>query len=99
MKPEWLEPLKLDEFYTVTREYLAEHLDSVLEIVNGGCSPIRITEEGKTDLLLFDWDDYMRRFSKLLPPEELEALSRLSDSASQLTSNCSQLDQPHLDKE
>lgn len=91
MKPEWRKPLELEQLYTVTREYLAENLDSILELVNGGCSPIRITEEEKSDLLLFDWNDYMRRFSMLLSPEELEKLSYLSDKAGELATDCSQL--------
>ena len=99
MKHEYLGQLNLDELHTITREHFASHFDEVLEMVNNGCSPICIIEDGKNDLLLFDWDDYMRRFSALLSPEDLEVLSQLSDPTNEVTTDCSHLDEEPSDKE
>ena len=68
------ELLGISELYTVTREQVEQELETVLNMVDEGHSPILITVEGKPDLLLFGWEDYKHRFSHLYPPEELERL-------------------------
>lgn len=68
------ELLGISEVYTVTREQVEQELESVLNMVDEGHSPILITDNGKPDLLLFSWEDYKHRFSHLYPPEEFERL-------------------------
>lgn len=63
--------LGISELYTVTRE---QDLESVLDLIDEGHSPILITADGKPDLLMFSWSDYKRRFSILYPPGELEQI-------------------------
>ncbi len=66
--------LGISELYTVTREQVEQELESVLDMVNEGHSPILITADGKPDLLLFAWEDYKRRYSYLYLPGEFERL-------------------------
>lgn len=66
--------LGIDELYTVTREQIEQDLESVLNLIDDGHSPILITAEGKPDLLMFSWSDYKRRFSILYPSGELEQI-------------------------
>ena len=68
------ELLGISELFTVTREQVEQELESVLNMVNEGHSPILITADGKPDLLLFAWEDYKRRFSYLHPSGEFERL-------------------------
>ena len=55
-----------------TREQIEQELETVLDLIDTGHSPILITADGKPDLLMFSWSDYKRRFSILYPPGELE---------------------------
>lgn len=64
--------LGIDELYAVTREQIEQDLESILNLIDTGHSPILITADGKPDLLMFSWSDYKRRFSILYPPGELE---------------------------
>jgi hypothetical protein len=41
------------------------------EKVESGCSPILIYAEGKPDLLLFGWSDYLERFGSLYTAEQI----------------------------
>lgn len=66
--------LGISELYTVTREQVEQDLESVLDLIDEGHSPILITADGKPDLLMFSWSDYKRRFSILYPPGELEQI-------------------------
>lgn len=66
------ELLGVNELLIVTREQVEQELDSILDLIDTGHSPILITADGKPDLLMFSWSDYKRRFSILYPPEELE---------------------------
>lgn len=66
------ELLGVNELLIVTREQVELELDSILDLVDTGHSPILITADGKPDLLMFSWSDYKRRFSILYPPGELE---------------------------
>lgn len=68
------ELLGVSELLTVTREQVEQDLESVLDLINEGHSPIQITADGKPDLLMFSWEDYKRRFSILYPPGELERI-------------------------
>lgn len=52
------ELLGISEVYTVTREQVEQELETVLNKVDEGHSPILITDDGKPDLLLFSWEDY-----------------------------------------
>ncbi len=45
--------------------------DAVMERVENGESPILIRSAGTTDLLLFGWEDYLRRFPTLYTPGEI----------------------------
>lgn len=56
--------------YTVTRAELANNFDEILEKIHNGCSSALIITAGEPDLLLFDWQDYWRRFSSLEPANE-----------------------------
>lgn len=64
--------LGVSELLTVTREQVEQDLESVLDLIDAGHSPIQITADGKPDLLMFSWKDYKRRFSILYLPGELE---------------------------
>ena len=66
------ELLGINELLIVTREQVEQELDSSLDLIDTGHSPILITADGKPDLLMFSWSDYKRRFSILYPPGELE---------------------------
>ena len=66
------ELLGVSELLSVTREQVEQDLESVLDLIDEGHSPIQITADGKPDLLMFGWKDYKRRFSLLYPPGELE---------------------------
>lgn len=64
--------LGVNELRTVTREQVEQDLESVLDQIDMGHSPVLIVADGKPDLLMFGWKDYKRRFSLLYPPGELE---------------------------
>ena len=66
------ELLDVSELLSVTREQIEQELETVLDLIDTGHSPILITADGKPDLLMFSWRDYNRRFSILYPPGELE---------------------------
>ena len=66
--------LGVNELYTVTREQVEQELDTVLDIIDGGNSPVLIVSDGEPDLLMFGWDDYRERFSLLYQPGELERI-------------------------
>ena len=66
------ELLGVNELLIVTREQVEQELDSILDLIDIGHSPILITADGKPDLLMFSWSDYKRRFSILYPPGELD---------------------------
>lgn len=68
------ELLGVSELPIVTREQVEQDLESVLDLIDKGNSPVLITAEGKHDLLMFSWKDYKRRFSLLYPPGELERI-------------------------
>lgn len=68
------ELLGVSELLSVTREQVEQNLESVLDLIDEGHSPILITADGKHDLLMFSWKDYKRRFSILYPPGELERI-------------------------
>ena len=64
--------LGVNELLIVTREQIEQELETVLDLIDSGHSPILITADGKPDLLMFSWSDYKRRFSILYPLVELE---------------------------
>ena len=66
------ELLGVSELPSVTREQIEQELETVLDLIDTGHSPILITADGKPDLLMFSWSDYKRRSSILYPPGELE---------------------------
>ena len=66
------ELLDVSELLSVTREQIEQELETVLDLIDTGHSPILITADGKPDLLMFSWSDYKRRFSILYPLGELE---------------------------
>ena len=66
--------LGVDELYTVTREQVEQELDTVLDIIDAGNSPVLIISDGEPDLLMFGWSDYKQRFSLLYQPGELERI-------------------------
>lgn len=68
------ELLGISELCTVTREQVEQELDTLLNMVDEGHSPILIIDGGKPDLLLFSWEDYKHRFSHLCSTDELERL-------------------------
>ena len=57
------ELLGVSELPSVTREQIEQELETVLDLIDTGHSPILITADGKPDLLMFSWSDYKRRFS------------------------------------
>ena len=63
--------IDLEKLPSVTREELEQDVDAVMERVENGESPILIRSAGTTDLLLFGWEDYLRRFPTLYTPEEI----------------------------
>ena len=60
--------LGVNELLIVTREQIEQELETVLDLIDTGHSPILITADGKPDLLMFSWSDYKRRFSILYQP-------------------------------
>ena len=68
--------LGVSELRSVTREQAEQDLETILDIIDAGYSPVLITADGKPDLLLFSWNDYKRRFSILYPPGELERIEK-----------------------
>ena len=50
---------------------MEQDIDAVMERVENGESPILIRSAGTTDLLLFGWEDYLRRFPTLYTPGEI----------------------------
>ena len=65
-----LESLDLEKLYKVTREEFIEDVDGILEKVKE-TSPILIRSEGEPDLLLFDYDQYMKLFGFLYTKEQI----------------------------
>ena len=63
--------IDVEKLPSVTREELEQDVDAVMERVENGESPILIRSAGKTDLLLFGWEDYLNRFSTLYTLEEI----------------------------
>lgn len=63
--------IDIEKLPSVTREELEQDVDAVMERVENGESPILIRSTGTTDLLLFSWEDYLRRFPTLYTPEEI----------------------------
>ena len=63
--------IDIEKLPSVTREELEQDIDAVMERVENGESPILIRSAGKTDLLLFGWEDYLNRFSTLYTLEEI----------------------------
>lgn len=61
----------IEKLPSVTREELEQDVDAVMERVENGESPILIRSTGTTDLLLFGWEDYLRRFPALYTSEEI----------------------------
>ena len=66
-----------ENFYTVTREELIGQFDEILDKIHAGRSPALVVADGKPDLLVFDWEDYWRRFGILEPPGEKERIEEL----------------------
>ena len=66
-----------ESFYTVTREELIGQFDEILDKIHAGRSPALVVADGKPDLLVFDWEDYWRRFGILEPPGEKERIEEL----------------------
>lgn len=66
--------LDIEKLPSVTREELEQNVDAVMERVKAGESPILIRNEGRADLLLFGWEDYLRRFSTLHTLEEIKEI-------------------------
>lgn len=63
--------IDIEKLPSVTREELEQDVDAVMERVENGKSPILIRSAGTADLLLFNWEDYLRRFPTLYTPEEI----------------------------
>ena len=72
-----MESIDLNALYSVTREELIADFDRILDMVVSGCSPILIKADGKPDLLLFGWDDYMKRFGVLYSKKEIDRINEL----------------------
>ena len=66
--------IDIEKLPSVTREELEQDIDAVMERVENGESPILIRSTGTTDLLLFGWEDYLRRFPTLYTPEEIAGI-------------------------
>ena len=66
--------IDIEKLPSVTREELEQDVDAVMERVENGESPILIRSAGTTDLLLFGWEDYLRRFPTLYTPEEIAGI-------------------------
>ena len=66
--------IDIEKLPSVTREELEQDIDAVMERVENGESPILIRSAGTTDLLLFGWEDYLRRFPTLYTPEEIAGI-------------------------
>ncbi len=66
--------IDIEKLPSVTREELERDVDAVMARVENGESPILIRSAGTTDLLLFGWEDYLRRFPTLYTPEEIAGI-------------------------
>jgi hypothetical protein len=69
--------LDINALFSISSEELSGNFDSVLLKVDLGYSPILIKTDNQRDLLLFGWDDYMKRFGCLLTQEELDQIHKL----------------------
>jgi len=78
--------LDLNMLYSVTNEELETELDRILVMVEIGYSPILIKTDGKPDLLLFGWDDYMERCGALYSKKEVEKIQELCKNHSEVDS-------------
>ena len=58
----------------VTEDELTRDPDAVLERVDRGEGPFLIFCNSGSNLLLFDWEDYWRRFGSLYPVGEEERM-------------------------
>ena len=68
--------LNLESLYTVSQAELEEDFERVLEKARSGCGPIRILCSNESDILLFDWNDYMERFHNLYTEADLAAIEK-----------------------
>lgn len=66
--------IDIEKLPSVTREELEQNVDAIMERVEAGESPILIRSAGNADLLLFGWEDYLRRFSMFHTPEEIKEI-------------------------
>lgn len=73
MENEKMNNLDIEKLYSVTREEFAEDVDAVLEKVKE-TSPILIRSKGEPDLLLFDYNHYMKLFGNLYTKEQIEEI-------------------------
>lgn len=61
---------------SVTLEELEKDFEAVCDRVHAN-SPMFILKNGEPYLVLFDFDDFMERFGRLLSTEEYEQLKKL----------------------
>ena len=59
------EQINIDDFHTVTQTDFESDMDKILELVKTA-SPIRIITDDCRDLLIFDYEDYKRRYISVL---------------------------------
>ena len=66
--------LDYDALPSVTEDAFIKDPDAYLEKVSQGESPYLIISNSGSKLLLFDWEDYWRRFGMLYPDGERERI-------------------------
>lgn len=64
--------LVLSELKHVPQEEFEKNFPRYLRMLDAGDGPVIITREGKSDLIIFLWDDYWERFGCLYSIEEIE---------------------------
>lgn len=59
---------------TITQKELQNNFDEYLDKAENGISPILIKADNGKDLLLFGWNDYLRRFGSLYTKEQIQEI-------------------------
>ena len=75
--------LDYDTLPAVTEAEFVKDPDAYLEKVSQGESPYLIIRNSGSRLLLFDWEDYWRRFGTLYPDGERERIEEACRQAAQ----------------
>ncbi len=66
----------VNSFFTIAEDEFKSDMEHYFKCIDNGISPIRIKSDNGKDLLIFDWNDYMEKFSCLHTRKELAELEK-----------------------